>query len=329
MRQAAAAQPAVEPIAIGMLGGAHSHALDKWKRLSELAEFQWVGLVAENDAVRQKFSGLSVPYCTQDELFARATVVVVESDNAFHAEHARTALQQGKHVHVEKPPTDNLAEMEQLLALAAKKNLVLQPGYMWRHHLGMAKIFEAVRQGWLGDILLVRGAISNRLAVDQRPAWSEFRGGGMFELGAHLIDAVVRLLGEPDTVVTSLQTAYPTQDGLADNNVAIFTYPTSQAIVVNLLNQPNAFRHRGFEVIGSRGTATLGPIEPPRLTFDMGEAAGPYQAGLQEVDLPPYARYIDDFRALGRAVRGDEPLEVDHATELAVHRTLLAASEML
>jgi len=54
--------------------------------------------------------------------------------------------------------------------------------FMWRHNPGSAILTRC--PGWLGDVFLVRGFISNKLAL--APAeWSEYHGGSMFELGSH------------------------------------------------------------------------------------------------------------------------------------------------
>jgi predicted dehydrogenase len=70
------------------------------------------------------------------------------------------ALQAGKHVHLEKPPAARLADIQAVVALAREKKLLLQTGFMWRYNPGFLAIFEAARKGWLGDVFLVRGFIS-------------------------------------------------------------------------------------------------------------------------------------------------------------------------
>jgi predicted dehydrogenase len=115
------------------------------------------------------------------------------------------ALKAGKHVHVEKPPAATLAEVQEMVALAREKRLLLQTGYMWRYNPGFTKIFEAERKGWLGEVFMVRAAMSNNLAPARRAEWGEFKGGALFELGSHLIDAIVRLLGRPKSVTPFLR----------------------------------------------------------------------------------------------------------------------------
>ena len=53
----------------------------------------------------------------------------------------------------------------------------------------------------------------------------------MFEMGCHLIDLVVGILGKPETVTPFLQHAGADADGLADNTLAVFRYPRAMASV--------------------------------------------------------------------------------------------------
>ncbi|HEY0550509.1 MAG TPA: Gfo/Idh/MocA family oxidoreductase [Verrucomicrobiae bacterium] len=314
-------------IRIGFLGGAHSHALEKWKTVRALDQYEPVGLCEESPQVREPFLKLGAKFLSREELFARCEVIAVESAVRDHSRDARLALEAGKHVHVEKPPAVTLSECHDLVQLAREKKLLLQTGYMWRFHPGINRAIEAAQRGWLGDVFLVRGTINTLVDAKRRPEWAEFKGGTMFELGCHLIDAVVRTLGKPEKVTPHLQRRGG--DDLADNCVTVLEFAKAQAIVTSTTVQPNAFAHRFFEILGTNGTARVQPIEPPTLTFDLAKAAGPYPAGAQHIELPAYQRYRPEFTELAASIRNDKPLSFSLGTELLVQQTLLRACEML
>jgi predicted dehydrogenase len=313
---------------IGFLGVTYSHGPEKVKVVMSSPDWEFVGVCDSTDSGRATCEKLGAKLISRDELFQRARVVAVESSVRDHAAHALLALKAGKHVHLEKPPTVNLAAMQAVVALAREQKLLLQAGFMWRYNPGFIAIFEAVRQGWLGDVFLVRGFISNTLAPARRPEWAEFEGGFMFELGSHLVDAVVRLLGRPKAVTPFLRRHCRFDDTLKDNNVAVLEYDRATAVLINTALQPGGTPPRSFEVLGTKGTATLAPLEPPTLTFDLVTAAGPYAKGVQKVLLPAYQRYVDDFKELAVAVRGERPLTVSLEEELLVAETVLRASDM-
>lgn len=322
------AQPAPRRLKAGFLGIGHSHFRGKLRVVEQSVDFELVGLCEEDAAVRARGPG-GARWLTREELFAEAEVILVESAVADHARHAEAALRAGKHVHVEKPPARTLEALRQLLRLAADQRLVLQVGYMWRYHPGINAALEATRQGWLGEVFLVRATMNTWIDAEERRRWAEFPGGAMFEQGCHLIDPLVRLLGRPAKVTPFLRHSGPPADGLADNTVAVFEFDRAMGIVTCAPLQPNAGRHRLFEVIGTNGLARVQPLEPPVLTLDLAQAAGPYAAGPQEVPLPAYTRYVDELAALAAAVREPRPLPTTAEDEVNVQEALLRASGML
>lgn len=315
-------------IPIGFLGATYSHGPDKIRLAMTSPDWEFIGVCEASDAGRQTCAKLGAKLISQEELLQRAHVVAVESDVRDHAAHALLALEAGKHVHLEKPPATTLAAMRAVVALAREKELLLQTGFMWRYNPGFIAIFDAVRQGWLGEVFLVRGHISNNLAPARRSEWAEFAGGSMFELGSHLVDATVRLLGKPKAVTPFLRRHGPFEDSLKDNNVAVLEYDRATAVLVNTALQPGSAPPRSFEVLGSNGTATLAPLEPPTLTVDLVNAAGPYTRGVQKVPLPAYQRYVDDLKELAATVRGERALIASLDEELLVGETVLRVSEM-
>ncbi|MBI3879306.1 MAG: Gfo/Idh/MocA family oxidoreductase [Verrucomicrobia bacterium] len=329
----AASAHAAEPkrkIKIGFLGVAHSHAGGKIKAVRDSDDWELVGVAEESAKLRESIRQSGVRVLATEELLRECEVIAVESAVRDHFRQAKLALAAGRHVHVEKPPTTKLAEFHELLDLARERKRLLQMGYMWRYNPGFAKIFEAVRNGWLGEISLVRATMNSLYDAskpDGRRELAEFRGGGMLELGCHVIDQLVRLLGAPQKVSTTLRT-HGGADTLADNSVAVFDFPKALGLVhINLL-QPVAHPHRCFEVLGSNGSARLQPIEAPALTIELAKAAGPYHKGSQDVALPKYQRYVPELADLADAVRTGRALAVTPAEDLLVQEWVLKACEM-
>ncbi len=315
-------------IPIGFLGASYSHGPDKLRIAMTSPDWEFVGACDASPAGRANCDRLGARLISRDELFDRARVVAVESEIRDHAADGLLALKAGKHVHLEKPPATTRADIRANVGLAREKGLLLQTGFMWRCHPGFRAIFEAVREGWLGEVYLVRGHISNHLAAPRRVEWAEFAGGSMFDLGSHLVDATVRLLGRPKALKTALGHHGRFEDSLRDNNVAVLEYDHAMGIVVNTALQAATTPPRSFEVLGTKGTAVLQPIEPPTLFLDLTTAAGPYRQGRHPVELPSYERYVGDFAELASAVRGERPLTASLDEELAVAETLLEVSGM-
>lgn len=324
---AAAQTPTERRVKIAFLGTSHSHGEGKLAVVRANPIYELAG-VWEPDANHTNVKTLSREEILQDPSIQ---VIAVESNVSELAKHARAALQAGKHVHVEKPPTSTLAEFQDLQKIAASQKRILQVGYMWRYNPGVVRIFELVKQGWLGDVFLVRAMMNTHIEAKIRPDWARFKGGDMFEQGSHLIDFMVRLMGKP-TKVTSVLRKHGREfhDNLADNTAVILEWPGALGVLTATALQQNARLHRFMEVQGTNGTAVLRPIEDPVLALDLVNAAGPYSKGAQRVQLPSYRRYEADFEELAECVLQNKPLSsATPEQDLAVHQTLLRASEML
>ncbi len=317
-------------ISIGFLGASHSHAEGKLKVVTESPDWRLAG-VAENDPkLRDELAKQNVPLVTREQLLSdkSVTVIAVESAVREHGRDGLAVLEAGKHLHLEKAPAVNISDFEKIVRVATERKLLLQVGYMWRYHPGVEKALEAARNGWLGELYLLKGTIGNQLDLRRREEWGEFAGGVLYELGGHVIDPIVRLMAKPLKVTPFLRTDGASKDKLRDNTAAVFEWKGALGIVQCTTLQPGSSRFRALEIHGTNGWAVLNPIEPPILQIHLVKTAGPFQSGLQKISLPDYRRYVDDFVELASAIRAERPLRVKPAEDLAVHDALIRASGM-
>jgi predicted dehydrogenase len=127
-------------------------------------------------------------------------VVMIATVNASLAPLATQAVQQRKHVLVEKPGAIRVAELEALEAAAAKSGALVRVGYNHRYHPACLKALEIFRSGALGPMMFVRGRYGQggRLGYDKEwRADPKLSGGGeLIDQGVHLIDLAGIFLGE-------------------------------------------------------------------------------------------------------------------------------------
>src|SRR6185437_14374576 len=69
-----------------------------------------------------------------------------------HFELAKAALENGKHVFVEKPFTSNVGQAEQLINLAEQKNLKIMVDYTFLFTGAVQKIKQLLQEGSLGKL---------------------------------------------------------------------------------------------------------------------------------------------------------------------------------
>ena len=313
---------------LGFLGVSHAHGKSKLQTVQESADWELTGVMETNPTFQEAAKKRGARLMSEEEVLAASDVVAVESDVRDHYRQARAALMAGRHVHLEKAPATTMGEFAELVRLAREKKRLLQMGYMWRFNPGINAVLEAARKGWLGDVFLVRGVMHTMLNDPMRRLVGEFRGGMMFELGCHLIDPMVRLLGRPAKVTPMLRHDATAADSLADNTVAVFEFGRAMGVIASAALLPGAHLHRSFEIHGTGGVAIVKPIEQPVLELDLAKAAGPYKKGRQVIEFPPYKRYVPEFAELSECVRSGKPLVVTSEEDLMVHDALLKACAM-
>ncbi len=326
----AAAYAQQKPVGIGFMGISHSHAEGKLAVVRASPAWRIVGIAECNLKLQKMVRWHVIPLLRREELLKNPDIKVIPVESAVsdHAPDGLAVLQAGKHLHLEKAPADSMAGFQKIVSLARDKSLLLQVGYMWRYHPGIAAAIDAARKGWLGSVYLVKATIGNQLTVKRRPEWAEFAGGNMFELGGHVIDPMIRLMGKPREVLSILRKDGDYDDTLKDNTLAIFQWEKALGMVHGSNLQPGSSRYRAFEIHGTNGAAIVQPIEPPMVTVDLEKPAGPYVKGVQKVPMPAYHRYAADMMELAAAVRGETGLRVSHDEDLLVQEALLRASGM-
>ena len=229
------------------------------------------------------------------------------------------------HVHVDKPAGESVAHLRRILAAADKKKLLVQTGYMYRYNPGVVLIREFLKKGWLGDVFEVHAVMSKVVEPAARRAFAEYPGGIMFELGCHMIDLVVGVLGKPTAVVSQAQHVAKVDDKLLDNMLATLTYPKAIATVKASGLEVEGFDRRHLVVCGTEGTVHVQPLDRPvsRIALSMSRAG--YKKGYQEVTFPKFERYVADAAEMARIVRGEKAGDFSADHDLAVQETLLKA----
>lgn len=119
-----------------------------------------VSMVADMDAHCLTSLAVNQPWVratTQVEDIWRSDLdgVVIATPVRTHYQLAREALLHGKHVLVEKPLTANVAEAEELVALAHKQQRVLMVGHTFEYNPAVNELRRMVQGGDLGKIYCI------------------------------------------------------------------------------------------------------------------------------------------------------------------------------
>ena len=130
--------------------------------------------------------------------------------NFLHFPASLAALEAGKHVFCEKPPTMNGAEMKVLQAEANKRGLVYFFGRQFRFTPGMRAAKALIEEGRLGKIYHAKATWVRSRGIPQGiGGWFTEKkrsgGGALIDIGVHALDSAWYLMGTPRPVSVSAQ----------------------------------------------------------------------------------------------------------------------------
>ena len=123
---------------------------------------------------------------------------------ALHFKWAKMALENGKHVFVEKPSTTSLADTDSLIEIASSKGLALHENYMFVFHDQLKAIDDVVKSGEIGDVRLYRISFGFPLRAKNDFRYNKALGGGaLLDAGGYTMKYANYLLGDTAKVVTA------------------------------------------------------------------------------------------------------------------------------
>lgn len=176
--------------------------------LSKASDFEYIGVASRNIDKTEKFIEAygGRGYSSYDELLEDDSIDVVylPLPPSLHFEWAKKALENGKHILMEKPFTTSKEDTFMLIKIAEEKNLAIFENYMFRYHSQLQTIIRMINEGELGEIREYRIAFGfpRRSANDFRYN-KQLGGGALLDCGGYTIKLASLLLGDTSKVVYS------------------------------------------------------------------------------------------------------------------------------
>ena len=206
----------VAMIGYAFMGKAHSNA---WRNVSSffdvpaLEQKVLVGRNADDVAAAATRYGWAESATDWRSVISRDDIDIVDicAPGWMHAEIAIAALEAGKHVLVEKPLANTLAEAEAMVqaAQAARtRGVESMIGFNYRRVPALALAKELIAEGRLGTVRHIRAAyLQDWLADETTPMTWRLRketagSGALGDIASHAIDQILFLLGEAVTEVS-------------------------------------------------------------------------------------------------------------------------------
>lgn len=133
----------MDKLKIGVIGAGHLGGLHA-KMFAEINSAELVG-VYDIDASKARSVGAAVKtkaFADLDDLVQSAEAVSVAATTKAHFDIAMQALQAGRHVFIEKPITETIAQARELVATARTKGLKIQVGHIERFNPAILALEE-------------------------------------------------------------------------------------------------------------------------------------------------------------------------------------------
>jgi len=226
--------------------------------VGELAELAWVCDLdgARRDEYAKRYPDARVT-ASLEEALADDSVAAVTIATPVPTHHAlaKQALEAGKHVFVEKPPAMQSEEMEELVALAEQRDLVLMPGHLLLYHPGLRRVKELVDAGELGEVACVYGNRQNLGVIrsNENALWS---------LGVHDLSVILWLLGEEPSEAVAYGMDY-LQEGIEDVVFCFLRFPSGKVAHMHL-SWLDPHKMRKMTVVGREKMVVFDDMELER-----------------------------------------------------------------
>jgi predicted dehydrogenase/Xaa-Pro aminopeptidase len=250
--------------------------------------------------------------------------VLVLVPHVYHESIVSRCAAAGKHVLCEKPMATTLEGCDAMIDAASEANVKLMIAENHRFLPAHTYVHDAVQQGLLGDILLVRAyeGVNELIGLGQPDFWKgdpiKAGGGALMDMAAHKFAALEWILGDRVESVTAMlaKQAINLPEKAEDNALAHvrFAGGTIGEIVVSFTQMTLPFN--SLEIYGALGTilenhAWERPVQIFSYHAAMGEHAQQWYE--PEIEHAPFPRYYpisvkhEDEHFARCIVEGSEP----------------------
>ncbi|MBW4576287.1 MAG: Gfo/Idh/MocA family oxidoreductase [Aphanothece sp. CMT-3BRIN-NPC111] len=229
------------------------------------------------------------------------TGVSISTPPFLHYEMAKTVLQAGKHLLLEKPTTLTAPQARELYQLAAAKGVVATMDFEFRFVPAWQMLAELLSEGYVGQKRLIKidWLVSSR--ADASRPWNWYarkdRGGGVLgAVGSHTFDYINWLFGPVQRLCARLSTAIPARldpetgemKAVDADDTCMLMLELADGTPCQVCISSVTYQGRGHwvEVYGDRGTLVLGSDNQKDYVHGFQLWAAPAGKPLAEVEIP-------------------------------------------
>jgi predicted dehydrogenase len=228
-----------------------------------------VKTVVDNDADRRQYVKRHFPstdaVSSVDVILKDSEIdgVVISTPAATHFELARSVLEAGKHVFVEKPLATHVSEVDELEEISRKVKKQVMVGHTFLFNGAVRYIRKMIENGELGEIRYIYSQRLNlgRIRSDIDALWN---------FAPHDISIIQYLLGDPDPIKVARHGMDFIQSGVDD--VVFLNIQYSNKVIANIhVSWLDPQKCRKMVIVGSRKMVVYDDVSDDKIAiFDKG-----------------------------------------------------------
>jgi predicted dehydrogenase len=255
-------------------------------------------------------------------------VALICTPTSLHLQHALMAARSGCHLFIEKPVSDSLEGVDELLVEVERRKLVTLVGCNFRFHPGLRHVKALLDQGAIGTVITARAQFGQYLP-DWHP-WEDYSqsysaqrslGGGVTFDRMHEIDYVRWLLGDVTEVYAMMGHLSHLDIDTEDTMEMLFRLASGAFASVHLDYVRRTY-DCSLEIVGEEGTIQWCYQDHSVRWHLAGEDSW------NSLHWPQYngnEMYLAEMEHFMRAIQGEEVPELDAAEGARVLAIALAA----
>lgn len=250
---------------VAMLSFWHVHAPGYARQIQEIPDTK-VTVVWDEEEARgkewaEKLGAAWVPDLEAAVNRDDVDAVIVDAPTNIHPEVMIAAAKAGKHIFTEKVLSITVAEADQIAQAVNEAGVQFCISFPQRTTPGILFAKQAVDEGWLGQVTLMRTRVAHTGTIDgHSPArfldLKQAGGGALYDLGAHPMYVADYLMGLPNRITARYNNVVKGLE-VEDNAVVVFEYDNGSLGVVEAAFS-SRFSPFSVELHGTEGTLLYG-----------------------------------------------------------------------
>ncbi len=241
---------------------------------------------------------------------AEVEAVSISTPPFLHYEMAKTVLEAGKHLLLEKPMNLAAEETKELYHLAGQKNLIAIADFEFRFVPAWQLLKEYLQQGYVGKKRLIKidWIVTSRANPDRAWNWYSQKdkgGGALGAVGSHVFDYISWLFGPVKKLSANLNCAITERPDpktgelkpVDADDTCLLILELADGTPVQLSISSVTYQGRGHwvEIYGDRGTLVLGSDNLKDYVHGFRLLAAPADKSLTEIEIPKRLAFPEVF----------------------------------